>query len=57
MDQISNYSISQIDLPLNITNVDKKYYECIQQICNFNERIPSDMFKKRKTQKVSPTQT
>lgn len=56
MDQISNYSISQIELPPNITNVDKKYYECITQICNFNERIPSNMIK-QKTQKMSPTQS
>ena len=56
IDQISNYSISQIELPPNITNIDKKYYECITQICNFNERIPSDMIKLKK-QKMSPTQS
>lgn len=48
MDQISSYSISQIDIKNqnNILNVDRNpYYDCITQICNFQERIPSDLIK------------
>ena len=42
MDQISNYSISQLDIPQNVANeVEKKYFDCINQICNFQEKIPS----------------
>ena len=47
-DQISNYSISQLDIPQNVTNdVEKKYFDCINQICNFQEKIPSDLIKNK----------
>ena len=48
MDQISNYSISQLDIPQNVANeVEKKYFECINQICNFQEKIPSEMIQQK----------
>ena len=49
-DQLSNYSISQLDIARGIdanqvnstgglerTNVERKYYDCIVPICNFKE--------------------
>ena len=56
IDQISNYSISQMDIKNNlqndnvvVTNTDKNpYYDCINPICNFQTDIPKGLIKKKK---------
>jgi len=40
METISNYSISHGDIPATKINIDTKKYDCISQICNFQERVP-----------------